>query len=375
MLTHCRDCTSTNRAARRGFTLIELLVVIAIIAILVSLLLPAVQQAREAARRAQCQNNLKQLGLALHNYHSTYKTFPAARYNATSYTGGSNQRRHSGLIPLAPFLDQTALWNQISKPMDTNADGNVDFPAMGPRDTWDDGGSNYPPYKTQINSLLCPSDDEEPVNRGDTNYCFSYGDNGEGNGDEGNRASHRGAFAFGEWNGLRSLRDGTTSTILMSELGRSNVRTALRLLTHAVQPASDPAAIFADPVVSCLNAVEDPNQPGFYGSGFGSIRPRGCSWVDGVPEVTGFNTILPPNSASCMESGNHENGSVVSAGSYHTGGVQVVMGDGSVAFISETINSVTAGRASAANVVKARSPYGVWGALGSRDGGETPEGY
>src|SRR5215472_14104584 len=103
---------------KRGFTLIELLVVIAIIAVLVALLLPAVQQAREAARRAQCKNNMKQLGLALHNYHDVATVFPfEAGGTGWSGPGTGNWGRLSGLVLLTPYLDQQGLWNQISTPM------------------------------------------------------------------------------------------------------------------------------------------------------------------------------------------------------------------------------------------------------------------
>src|SRR5262245_31606503 len=101
------------RRGRFGFTLIELLVVIAIIAVLVAMLLPAVQQGREAARRSQCKNNLKQLGLALHNYHEVYTVFPF-ECGGTGWTGDGTGSwgRLSGTVLLLPFMDQAPLWNQ-----------------------------------------------------------------------------------------------------------------------------------------------------------------------------------------------------------------------------------------------------------------------
>src|SRR5690349_412792 len=99
---------------RSGFTLIELLVVIAIIAILIALLLPAVQQAREAARRTQCKNNVKQLGLALHNYHDTFGVFPYAVANQGYSAAGANVTNHKGFLGLLPYFDQANLFNQFN---------------------------------------------------------------------------------------------------------------------------------------------------------------------------------------------------------------------------------------------------------------------
>src|SRR5688500_19565009 len=107
-----------KRLRSRGFTLIELLVVIAIIAILIALLLPAVQQAREAARRTQCKNNLKQLGLALHNYHDTYNVFPPRQTGSGHINTGRQRMAISGFVSLSPFFEQKPLYDRIMAAQD-----------------------------------------------------------------------------------------------------------------------------------------------------------------------------------------------------------------------------------------------------------------
>ncbi|MCB1129315.1 MAG: DUF1559 domain-containing protein, partial [Verrucomicrobiae bacterium] len=124
-----------HHANRRGFTLIELLVVIAIIAILIALLLPAVQQAREAARRTECKNKLKQLGLALHNYHDTFRAFPAAFYRGTTTSPGWGW----GTMIL-PYIDQAPLYNQWVM--------TVSY----------DNGQNQTARRTKLAAYKCPSD-------------------------------------------------------------------------------------------------------------------------------------------------------------------------------------------------------------------------
>lgn len=126
-------------STKRGFTLIELLVVIAIIAILIALLLPAVQQAREAARRSQCKNNLKQFGVAMHNYHDAYKAFQRANYSSVT-TSTTGWQGFAGHVMLLPFLDRTPLYKQI------------DFKQA----FW--GGANATLKATKLPQFLCPSD-------------------------------------------------------------------------------------------------------------------------------------------------------------------------------------------------------------------------
>ena len=181
---------------RAGFTLVELLVVIAIIGILVGLLLPAVQAAREAARRMSCSNNFKQIGLAIHNYHSTYKQLPS--HGSGSVWGGAfgtrrmdtlvasrgNQQMLSVLVDILPFMEQQALWESISNQSRDTVSGNPIFgdpnrfwPPMGPTPTF---YIEYRPWVTEIPTLRCPSDPGTGLpGMGRTNYAACLGDSAE----------------------------------------------------------------------------------------------------------------------------------------------------------------------------------------------------
>lgn len=203
---------SALRRRSRGFTLIELLVVIAIIAVLIALLLPAVQQAREAARRTQCKNNLKQLGLALHNYHDTFNTFtPRATGSDCPGGSGGNCQWKSGFVGLLPFFEQAPLFQKIAAGGQME-NGNT-YPPGGPT-PWDGG---YPPWRQQLTMLVCPSDvspSQSSFGIGVTNYMFSVGDS--------IRFGHwertgRGLFPQVRGTRFGDITDGTSNTIAMGE--------------------------------------------------------------------------------------------------------------------------------------------------------------
>ena len=363
-----------RRSQRLGFTLVELLVVIAIIGILVSLLLPAVQAAREAARRMQCSNNLKQFGLAMHNYHDTHLAFPPRRGGSK---GGGNRRRFDGnydrksaFIFLLPFIEQRSLADQIQAGGIVDTNGNKIWPG-GPAGWYNN--PNWAPYRNQLSFLLCPSD--KPVLRPDqqakNSYAFSIGDSVGASGGSGRwnipNSTTRGVFAGSQrCRTIAHLTDGTSNTIAMSErVYGGNVK---------IQPAVGEDARTAT-AVSVSTVLTNPGSCLAKATGnrfFGvEIKRRfGFLWADGQAERVGFNTILGPNKPNCVydRNGNADSqGGVLNPSSYHPGGVMGLLCDGSVRFFSDSINT---GNIAARPVASGPSPYGVWGALGSVDGGE-----
>ena len=373
-MSHGNRCSLARRLSGRprGFTLIELLVVIAIIAVLIALLLPAVQQAREAARRAQCQNNLKQLGLALHNYHGTFGMF-VARQGGTDGTAGSannsshNTGRLSGYYGLLPFLEQAPLYAAIQAGDSTNG-----IAPQGPY-AWRSWGV----WNVVISGVLCPSDAGEQTNRPST-YVFCVGDAIVSNCSRHNvrgmfgRSYRTGADATGQSrNGASSIAgitDGTTNTIAMSEHIHRNLGAR----------AGNEIKVKEGIVISVTGLRDNPGQcmalvgnEGYYVATVTAKARHGRSIWDGHPHVVGFTTITPPNGPSCSESANESiggNHSVLAPSSNHSGGVNVLMADGSVQFISETIHT---GNLAAESRRTGSSPYGVWGALGTKSAGET----
>ncbi len=359
--------TATVRR-KRGFTLIELLVVIAIIGVLVSLLLPAVQQAREAARRTQCRGNLKQLGLALHNYHETFLVFPYGRGGTGHVDGGtidntgSNVNRLSGYVGLLPSMDQGPLYNQMSSSVTIGA---VTYKPFGPKtDT-----VAYTPYMTNIPVFNCPSSIKRltAVLGGSTNYAFCWGDNSrEITGSEtvsarvDVRSDMRGLFGFQTCRSVAMVLDGTSNTIAMAEIATGDDSNAIKgsvARSRGTQTYDSP--------ITCL--LEGNRGTGMLTTTGANAGWRGNGWANGVVSYTGMNTILPPNSPSCMQSSNDHSNGQAPASSWHAGGIHALMADGAVRFISDNINT---GNLSLPDVRKGPSPYGVWGALGSIQGGE-----
>ena len=341
----------------RGFTLIELLVVIAIIAILIALLLPAVQQAREAARRTQCRNNLKQLGLALMNYESTHSRLPPGR-GGNGKTGGlGNQEYMSGLVFVLAFIDQNALYQSISSPSQTTPLGAL--PPMGPA-PWNEG---FDPWKVKVSAYLCPSNGAHRVDgggyqvgHGRTAYAFSNGDSTT------QGPNYRGMFGKNSYTRLRDVTDGLSNTVLMAErrwpMAEGDVGH-----TASVQPA----ATVGTPA-NC-RATVGPGKK--YLNPAGALAWAGRAWSDGSPGISQVATVLPPNSPSCYPGTSPGSDGISSAGSQHTGGCMVLMGDGGVRFVSENIDSGNQGlSATYSSSMPPASRFGVWGALGTRAGGE-----
>jgi prepilin-type N-terminal cleavage/methylation domain-containing protein len=212
-----------NRASRGGFTLVELLVVIAIIGVLVALLLPAVQAAREAARRSQCSNNIKQFGLALHNYHDTFKVFPP-RKGGTNGCDSTvdlarvkcNYDRLSAFIILLPFYEQKALYDTIQAGGVTDSVGNL-IASGGPAPWYNN--AKWPAWQQQLGIVICPSDKitPTPTVQAHNSYAFSMGDSVASNWNS-NTYQARGVFGGSQrCVGMNWITDGSSNTIAMSE--------------------------------------------------------------------------------------------------------------------------------------------------------------
>jgi prepilin-type N-terminal cleavage/methylation domain-containing protein len=358
-------------ARRQAFTLIELLVVIAIIAVLIALLLPAVQQARESARRTECKNKIKQLGLAMHNYHDTYNLFPMMGSN-----GGPGGRRHSQFVGMLPFIDRGDVANVVnggglaaSVNGTTNFDGNSFVP-------WD---GNHKANIVKIPALQCPSDGDTTVEGalGKNNYVTCRGDTiwdhtpqWNGNGGRGIRGISVGGTAGSGTRSVRDVIDGLSNTAFLSEVIKTKPG-AVRLRDGAVSWEFNEGAMRPNPSICLTGILIDDTVR----TTNGNSNRRGCRWSDANPIFTGFTTVLGPNKINCLPNTGGDSGDgPLDPSSLHTGGVHVLLGDGAVRFVSNSVDagnptlSLPAGGGS--GTPSGPSVYGVWGALGSINGGD-----
>jgi len=321
---------------RKGFTLIELLVVIAIIAVLVSLLLPAVQQAREAARRTQCRNNVKQLGLAFHNYHDVYQGFPAG----WSINQSNFALQYWG-VSILPYLDQANIYNQWDQSVcNLNEGAAFGLSSVGI-------AKNTALARNVIPAYLCPSN---PATATVENYgmipaftaglplpvTFSSGRNDYSavSGVRGNFANlayagnaggtRHGVLSGDGWEKIRNITDGTSNTIMVAEL------TGGRTIYNKTQ------------VDATLNNFAGyPPNPGIiqdYQSGAWANLYNGENWVNGALLSGCPNPLGGPDGGPCAINCCNRPGNFHS---FHSGGVVVLLADGSARFVSENIAAST----------------------------------
>jgi len=399
---------------RKGFTLVELLVVIAIIGVMVGLLLPAVQAAREAARRMSCGNNFKQIGLGIHNYHAAFNAIPVQGASGgepaapiwwfAARTDGANWRL-SYLVGILPFVEQQAMWEQIANPMDTDRNGIIqitatagpDYPAFGPTPQ----RIQYAPWATDIPTFRCPSDPGIGLpGLGRTNYAACIGDSShrgfsgvgvavdiqsattprkpgsiyavESSYTRDAQVCMRGMFVKHKIGNFRDVLDGLTNTIMCGEiatdLGDRDIRTTVMTgganeNNYTLNPS------YCREVANLI----DPLRPMFLTAAAavtGVTDRRGLRWADMSSTQSCMHTILPPNSEHCGDT-NGGIGSVISPpSSRHQGGVHVLMGDGAVKFVTDSIEAGNRRsrmvRTGGGLPAGAPSPYGLWGALGTR---------
>jgi len=352
---------------RRGFTLIELLVVIAIIAVLIALLLPAVQAAREAARRIQCTNNIKQLGLALHNYHSVHNVFAmgcsAGAYNPPG-TYWSVKQNLGPLALLLPFLEQTQVYNAIN----FNFGADEGFNSLT-------GVTQATATNTSIKAFQCPSDPlagapdyQNTTNTnnyyasvGTTMYWSQLGSTFPLYVQSVNIPS-TGLFTMQASYGISNCTDGTSNTIAFAEAAVGSQTGQLgQKLVGVVNVAALQQYETLDASTNLQNtlaALQACQTDWANASAGGSPdTQRGDNWSHGAMAMSLFNTIAPPNLynssfAYCSRIGSGARSDLSNSDSWHPGGVNVTLADGSVRFVKNSINIQT------------------WMALGTRAGGE-----
>jgi prepilin-type N-terminal cleavage/methylation domain-containing protein/prepilin-type processing-associated H-X9-DG protein len=328
--------TTRTSHSRLGFTLIELLVVIAIIAVLIALLLPAVQSAREAARRAQCVNNLKQIGLAMHNYHDTNNALPLGRtLQVGTYRPFSQQAR------ILAFMEQKNVFDSLNFSLSSYDPTNVTGAA------------------TSVNSFLCPSDPAMQIPPGQvlpgygwggvnyranegTSVAMWFGADDTAGVNNGKVAEPNGLFYSSQLIKLASVTDGTSNTAAFSEHVIGDFSNSISTdISDTYRPGTYPAnsdEAFAFCLATNINDLSL--------QGYSNV---GAPWTYGYHSTTSYWHSGPPNSRSCMYPPSRIS---TTANSRHPGGVNVGLADGSVRFVKSTVN------------------LQAWRALGTRNLGE-----
>jgi hypothetical protein len=282
-------------------------------------------------------------------------------YGDSSTRLDGNYNRKSGVVALLPYLEQAGLYNRIEA---GNPSTSPPIPPGGPA-PW----SGWSGWNQKIAVFKCPSDPGITTARGSISYAMNIGDYlGTSNQSPTNV---NGLFAYNTCYGLSSILDGSSNTIAFSERvqasfgigGKANPDIREGDLTNVPSITTSPGA--------CLAAAAAITNGNRYTDGSAVKGKFGSYWCDGQPENVAFTPILAPNSPSCVTDTNSNSDSAVSllsASSHHTGGVHAVFADGSVRFISDSIDT---GNLGVPTTLGGRSPYGVWGALGTKSGGET----
>lgn len=323
--------------------MIELLVVMAVIALLIALLLPAIQFAREASRRMKCTNNLKQIGLALHSYHDSHSVLPFGvgwdAHPFAGHIGTLDDRRYSCHSLILPYLDQSPVYAQINFNL---APFHPYVSAMtGPSGEL---GENGAAAIARIDVLVCPSDlDRMPFPWGRTNYRSCNGTSWNGRNLDG---------MFGQVSSVRlsSVRDGLSQTAMFSERMKGTGD------PNQTDPRSDVYNIqnlwSENDFRHACRALDWENPSAYATRDYDS----GQTWLEGNMNWTRYNHSLTPNTLSC-KNGTTWDGVAMSATSRHSGCVNLTLGDGSVRSVSENIDD------------------SIWRALGTISGGETVDSF
>lgn len=423
-----------------GFTLLELLIVMGVIGVLIGLLLPAVQAAREAARRMSCSNNFRQISLAVAQYHDAFEHLPlhgTGTFNNVNDPLNTNQFRLSYLVSILPFIGQTPMWEVISQEHldavpdnDTNReplpedrydapyadpyddywgrtpDGTQDdqepttlYPPMGPVPSL----TSYEPWSIDLSTFRCPSDPGIGLPAmGRTNYAACLGDAIEGldeglwryrdlkwapDGEATMRATGRGMFIPRMITTMADVTDGLSNTIMLGEiatdLGDRDTRTTPSINNGWSDPSGARPGVLDD-VTICRSQI-DPTRPQFWGptptmqSPSQNSQGRGFRWADANAFMTGFNTILPPNRELCF-GGDAGTIGTVTVSSRHQGGTHLAMADGAIKFMTDSIecggfqidapHGTVTQNGQGPLSPDSDSPFGLWGALGTRGQGE-----